>query len=272
MSVTLSVLASGSSGNCALLRMGDFALMIDAGVSARRITCALQELGVALQALCGVLITHEHGDHVAGALALGRAGVPLYMNSQTFEVLRQKWGERMPRAKIFQNGEVFNLGVARVLPVPVAHDAYDPVAFRIELGGRVIGFATDIGHPSRLVVERFRGCDILVLESNHDVGLLQADGKRPWSVKQRILSRHGHLSNEVAARLARELVTERTRHLVLGHLSGDCNSLDVVREAFAALLSQADQRGLGVTVIEPGVVCWRHVVCDTQQGECIPCR
>lgn len=240
-------------------------MLIDAGVSAKRIRSALEQIGQTLSTVAAVLITHEHTDHVAGAAQIGRLGVPLYMNSATYDVLREKWGNKIQGVRIFQNGELFNVGPAQVLPIPVAHDAYDPVAFRISLGGISIGFATDIGYPSQLVIERLRGCDVLLLESNHDLQMLQADVKRPWSVKQRILSRHGHLSNEAAAELARELVTRDTKQLVLGHLSGDCNTTEAVRRAFERVF-QISESLLKITILDPRLEEWRHIPCTPERG------
>jgi len=236
MPTHLTILASGSSGNCALLEHDDTAILIDAGISAKKICHHLDSLGVPLTRIAALLITHEHSDHVAGALQLGKSGIPLHTNSGTYQYLREKWGTRTPPVKIFQNGSPFTIGPITILPVPVAHDACDPVAFHITAGTHRIAIATDIGTPSHLVTHRLRDCHLLYLESNHDPALLQADTKRPWSVKQRILSRHGHLSNQAAARLALDLITKNTTELILGHLSSDCNTVDAVRAAFAHTL------------------------------------
>jgi phosphoribosyl 1,2-cyclic phosphodiesterase len=250
MPTHLTILASGSSGNCALLEHDDTAILIDAGISAKKICQHLDALAIPLSRIAALLITHEHSDHVSGALQLCKSGIPLHTNSGTYQFLREKWGSRTPSAKIFQNGSPYTIGAITILPIPVAHDACDPVAFHITAGGCRIGIATDIGTPSHLVTHRLRDCHLLYLESNHDPALLQADTKRPWSVKQRILSRHGHLSNQAAARLALSLITENTTELILGHLSSDCNSVHAVRAAFAGTLA-AIAAHTRITICEP---------------------
>jgi len=118
----------------------------------------------------------------------------------------------------------------------VPHDAYDPVGFALTAGKSKIGFLTDLGYATRLVIERIRQSNVIVLETNHDLKLLQNDTKRPWSVKQRILSRHGHLSNEAAAELTKEIVTDNLRQLYLGHLSRDCNSPELAFQTVSTML------------------------------------
>ncbi|MFQ3671862.1 MAG: MBL fold metallo-hydrolase, partial [Verrucomicrobiia bacterium] len=140
--------------------------------------------------------------------------------------------------RMFQTGSEFSVGDLGVEAFSVPHDAYDPVGFVVHGGGRTAGFLTDLGYATHAAVERVRRAEVLVLEANHDLDLLRADVKRPWAVKQRILARHGHLSNEAAAQVAGEVVTERLLHLFLGHLSADCNRPELAEACVGARLAE----------------------------------
>ncbi len=221
--VRFTILGSGSGGNCAYLETDQTRLLIDAGFSARQIRQRLAELGRSPETLDGILLTHEHSDHIQGLAMLGaRLQIPIYCNAETREAVEQLLETRLP-ARLFQTGAAFELGDVQVETFSVPHDAQDPVGFLLRTVAGNIGFLTDLGHASRLVLDRVRPAHVLVLETNHDVRLLQDDPKRPWSVKQRILSRHGHLSNDAAAEVAGQILSADLRHLYLGHLSRDCN-------------------------------------------------
>jgi phosphoribosyl 1,2-cyclic phosphodiesterase len=240
--ITMTVLGSGSGGNCVLVETARTRVLVDAGFSGMQIRKRLEAMGRSLEEVQAVLVTHEHIDHVAGLKVLaGRLGLPVYCNEQTREFLRgdlaayEGW-------KLFRSGDAFMVGDLEVESFPVPHDAYDPVAFTLAAGGRKVGILTDLGYATRLAVEKVRGCDALLLEANYDLDLLRLDGKRPWSVKQRIQSRHGHLSNQMAAEVALEVAGDRLRHLFLGHLSQDCNRPELARAVVEARLA-----GAGVT-------------------------
>lgn len=234
--VRFTILASGSSGNCSYLETPGARILIDAGISGRQIEERMTSIGAVLRNVEAVLITHEHSDHVCGLPQLGkRYGIPIYVNRPTMECLRGQ----MPAYggwKVFQTGETLSIGDLTVETFPVPHDAYEPVGFMLHHGAGSIGFLTDLGHPTQLVMERVRRARALVLEANHDVQMLQNDARRPWPVKQRILSRHGHLSNEAAASLIEQVATERLEDLYLGHLSSDCNTPELAREVVGARL------------------------------------
>ena len=219
----VTVLASGSSGNALLVRSGDCSVLVDAGLSARRLGAGLEACGVAPGSLSGILLTHEHGDHTKGLkVFVGKYGVPVFANPLTADHLkRQGIGARW---NLFSSGAGFVLGSIEVLPFSVPHDAADPVGFVLRSNGTGFAVLTDLGYATRQVVESVRGVNALLIETNHDEALLQKDTRRPWSVKQRILSRHGHLSNSAAAEIVTEVATDALRHVLLGHLSRDCNS------------------------------------------------
>jgi phosphoribosyl 1,2-cyclic phosphodiesterase len=234
----LTVLGSGSSGNCSLLETESARLLVDAGLSARQITTRLSALGVAPERIDGILLTHEHSDH-SRALEVWskRFGTPIYANRLTAEAL----SKTLPGARWrhFVTGTTFDLQGFEIRTFPVSHDAAEPVGFVFEYGGVEAGFLTDLGIATRLVVERVKSVHTLVIETNHDEKLLQEDTRRPWSVKQRIFSRHGHLSNAAAAEVLAGLVPGNLRCAVLGHLSGDCNRPELAIETVQSRLRAA---------------------------------
>jgi phosphoribosyl 1,2-cyclic phosphodiesterase len=225
---SLTVLGSGSAGNCALIATSRCRLLVDAGFSARQITQRLESIGLRPENLDGILITHEHADHVAGLDVLCRRFcVPVYSNPLTAETLRRGTLAEFPNWNLFATGAVFSVKDIEIQSFYVPHDAVDPTAFVFTADDGSIGFLTDLGYTPKLAMERIRQVDTLVIETNHDERLLQEDSKRPWSVKQRILSRHGHLSNEAAAKLVAAVAGHRLRRVVLSHLSRDCNRADL---------------------------------------------
>lgn len=221
--VKVTVLGSGSGGNCTYVESPGTRLLIDAGFSGRQIAQRLATIGRTLDEITAVLVTHEHSDHVQGLNVLcNRHKIPLYINRLTKEAISSE----LPGYEgyhVFATGSDFSLGDIHVETFTIPHDAADPVGFLLTVGSVKVGFLTDLGFATRLVVERIRQAHALLLEANHDLKLLQQDTKRPWATKQRILSRHGHLSNEAAAEVTRQIMSENLRHLYLGHLSRDCN-------------------------------------------------
>lgn len=223
VAVRFTILGSGSGGNCAYLETDDTRVLIDAGFSARQIRERLAGIQRTPETLQGILITHEHSDHVQGlAVLCARLQIPVYCNRLTKDAIEHRFEKRFD-CRLFATGASFEMGTLAVETFAVPHDAQDPVGFLLRTPDGNIGFLTDLGHATRLVVERVRPAQVLVLETNHDLELLQSDPRRPWSVKQRILSRHGHLSNEAAAAVAAQVVSADLHHLYLGHLSRDCN-------------------------------------------------
>jgi len=231
------VLASGSSGNCTYVSTPGAHLLVDVGLSGREIERRLASIGVRLDEIDAVLITHEHSDHVCGLAAVAKRGrAEIFANAFTAETLAAKL-EGGIRWKYFQTGRSFTVGDVAVNSFHIPHDACEPTGYTISWGKHRIGFFTDLGYATQLVLEQAKTCTALLLEANHDLKMLQADKKRPWPVKQRILSRHGHLSNEAAADLVAEIASPSLTHIYLGHLSSDCNhpelALTVMKEALA---------------------------------------
>lgn len=251
----VTILASGSSGNASLVRTETTAFLVDAGLSARELTQRLALCGVEPRELSAILVTHEHGDHARGLAQWSKKhATPIYCNRQTGLVLRDKVVD-FSDWNIFESGTEFTLEGTVIRSFPVPHDAVEPVGFVVKQGGCSFGFLTDLGHATTLVVESLRGVDALLIEANYDEDLLQKDTKRPWAIKQRIQSRHGHLSNGAAAATVSEILHDGLAELLLGHLSRDCNSeelaLGAMRKslgASAAHLSCARQEEISPRV------------------------
>jgi len=241
----VNVLASGSSGNALLLRNGDCSVLVDAGLSARKLVSRLDACGVAPESLSGILLTHEHGDHTRGLkVLLAKHRIPVFANPLTAGHLKRsgiaaEWN-------LFSSGATFRLGSFEILAFSVPHDAADPVGFVLRSNGTGFALLTDLGYATRHVVDSVRGVKALLIETNHDEALLQNDTKRPWAVKQRILSRHGHLSNAAAAALVADVATEALTHVLLGHLSRDCNSPDLAIAAVDACLQKKGRANVNV--------------------------
>jgi len=240
--VSVTILGSGSAGNCAYLETDETRVLIDAGFSFRQIRQRLASIGRAPENLTGILITHEHSDHVQGlAVLCDKLRIPLYCNRPTKDAIEYQTKQQFD-CRLFTTGASFELGNITVETFMIPHDAQDPVGYLIRTPSGNVGFLTDLGHVTKLVLDRVRAANILVLEANHDVKLLQDCPRRPWSLKQRILGRHGHLSNDAAADAAEEIMSPGLRHLYLGHLSRECNrpqlAYDVVNERLQKIGAQ----------------------------------
>jgi phosphoribosyl 1,2-cyclic phosphodiesterase len=235
------VLASGSSGNAALLATDTTRILVDAGLSAKELGRRLAALGEDIEKLDAVLVTHEHSDHIAGLPVLARkknVRAVIYASRLTAPAI--DWGENTPCLETFQAGSEFAIGDIEVTSFSVPHDAADPVGFAFEAQGVRIGVATDLGYLPDSVKYHLRRSDILLLESNHDLDMLKV-GPYPWSVKQRVMSRVGHLSNLVMSDYLAQDLNPRTAHLILGHLSEHNNHPEIVRLMAMQVL---ERRGL----------------------------
>lgn len=229
----LAVLGSGSGGNAAVIEAGGTRVLVDAGLSARQIRRRLELLDIPPESLDAVLLTHEHGDHVRGLRVLAKTlPLPVYATPATSLIVREL--AETVRWRTFESGARFELGDLAIESFAVPHDAVEPVGFVFRAGGRSIGLLSDTGHVTAAMIDRLREVPTLFVEANYDDALLEADTRRPWSTKQRIASRHGHLSNAQAAELVAELAGSGLRSVVLGHLSRDCNTAETATAAVAA--------------------------------------
>ena len=238
----MAVLGSGSGGNATILESGKSRLLLDAGLRAKQLSVRMKAIGIDPDSLTGVLLTHEHSDHARGLdVLLRKRKIPVYANAMTKEALQ--WGMKSEVLwKVFNTGQDFQLDEMTIHPFPIPHDAAEPVGFTVHNGSTKFGLVTDVGYVTQAMRIHLRETQALFVEANYDEALLEADTKRPWSTKQRIASRHGHLSNIQAGELIADVACERLAHVVLGHLSGDCNCPKVASKAVSGLLADG---GLG---------------------------
>ncbi|MGE0670658.1 MAG: MBL fold metallo-hydrolase [Parachlamydiales bacterium] len=230
-------LASGSKGNCLYVGTSNVKILIDAGLSAKAVSERLMQIGVGLEQIDAILVTHEHTDHIRGLDVLaGRWGIPIFANGDTAKALLPLFKER-PRLKIFSTGELFEFGDVEVHPFSIQHDAVDPVAFTIKVQGIKLGICADLGFATTLVVNQLKECDYLYVEANHQPSMVHACS-RPAVYKQRVLSRQGHLSNEECAKLVGEVFHPGLKHIHLAHLSSECNSPELALQIVQSKLQE----------------------------------
>lgn len=236
----MAVLGSGSSGNCTFLATERVKLLIDAGLSKREIVRRLASIGETPESLQAILITHEHSDHIGGLARLAtQYRIPVYISSLTHAALPQPTD--LPAVETIQAGSRFQIGDFIIDSFTIPHDAADPVAFRLSSAGVQIAVATDLGYIPENVKDYLRGTHCLIMESNHDLEMLR-NGPYPWYVKQRILSRDGHLSNLALEEFLTSDFDRQARLLVLAHLSEQNNHPEIARMTAAAALESLDTR------------------------------
>lgn len=225
MAMVFCPLFSGSSGNALFVMAGHTKVLIDAGLPGSTIAGALESIGVNVADLNAILITHEHSDHVSGAGVLSRKyQIPLYANHRTWAAMSRKVGNITVRNyREFEADEDFYIGDIGVAPFSIPHDAAAPVGYRLSHGNTSISTATDLGHFPKSVMKAIRGSDIVLLESNHDPDMLMRNPHYPAYLKKRILGDKGHLSNDACADALESILEGGTRHVILGHLSGENN-------------------------------------------------
>jgi phosphoribosyl 1,2-cyclic phosphodiesterase len=257
--MAFALLGSGSAGNAAVIAAGRTRVLLDCGFSARETERRLARAGLADAPLTAILITHEHRDHVGGAVACARRfRVPVYLTPGTRAALGRE-AQGLPEVREFHPHEAFAIGDLHIEPFPVPHDAREPAQFAFSDGATRLGFLTDVGVSTPHIERMLGGCDALVLECNHDRDMLR-DGPYPAALKARIGGDHGHLENTAAAQLLARLDRSRLRHVVAAHLSQTNNTPAKARAALAAVLNcspdcvaVADQdTGFGFFSLAPG--------------------
>ncbi|MCP3875039.1 MAG: MBL fold metallo-hydrolase [Desulfobacteraceae bacterium] len=220
-SFSVCPLASGSKGNSLFVSCNNSSILIDAGLSGVEIERRLSAVNIDPQSLTGIIITHEHSDHIKGAGVLSRRfNLPLYISQKTYQAAKSIG--KIDDLYFFECGTPFKIDQIHVSPFSISHDAKDPAGLTMESNGYKIGIATDLGIATNLVKDHLKNSNILYLESNHDPDML-INGPYPWFLKQRIKGRTGHLSNMDAKILVSELKTDRLKHVILAHLSEENN-------------------------------------------------
>lgn len=226
----MCTIASGSSGNCTFIQGGETMLLVDAGLSGKRIINGLEQIGIDPEQISGILITHEHGDHIKGVGILSRKfNLPIYATEATWHTLmEQNMIGKIDACcmKIIEKDQVIQIGDIEVLPYKIYHDATDPVGYVFEYGGKKMSLATDLGKVDRYIVNHIQGSHGILLEFNHDVNMLEASSY-PFSLKRRILGDEGHLCNELAAKVLAYIYHEELEWAILGHLSNENNLPDL---------------------------------------------
>ena len=238
MKFQLCSLNSGSCGNSTYISAGGTRLLVDAGLSGRAITTALAQINVLPETLNGLLVTHEHIDHVRGVGVLARKyRLPVYANYRTWQAMHRLVGD-IPAAqqRIFDTEQDFFIGDLNILPFAIPHDTVEPVAFRVHYGHRSVAVATDLGHVSKRVLTRLSGTDLVLLESNHDPDMLINNDRYPLHLKRRIQSTQGHLSNAECAQALIKLNDSGVRYALLGHLSQDNNTPELAMQTVCEAL------------------------------------
>jgi len=237
MGVSVSMLASGSRGNSAVVQTSKTKILVDAGISCRETFKRMRVLGEDPRTLSAILVTHEHADHISGLFVLAKKlRIPVFLTGATHQTwsraMRDENGVRpqLERLEVFSPGRSFQVGDIAVTPFTIPHDAADPVGFTFRAEGVKIGFATDLGYIPASVRDHLRGCEVLVMESNHDLEMLRV-GPYPWSVKQRVMSRVGHLSNDALAEFFTNGYDGEAAYVVLAHLSEANNHPELARGA-----------------------------------------
>jgi len=221
------VLASGSSGNCTFISAGRTRILVDAGLSRRETIARLASIGESPENIDGIIVSHEHSDHVSGLPRLvKRWPVPVYLTHLTAPTIT--WSDVQPNVVAYQAGSRVTIGDIEVDTFTIPHDAIDPVGFSFHGEGIKISLVTDLGYIPDAIRYHLQGTNLLVLESNHDLEMLKV-GPYPWSVKQRVMGRKGHLSNDVASGFIRDGMDSTTSVLVLGHLSEHNNHPEIAR-------------------------------------------
>lgn len=245
MSIRFCSLASGSSGNCQYIETDKVKILVDAGLSGKKIQESLVSIDVDPSTINGILVTHEHKDHIHGIGILSRRfGIPIYANQKTWLNMKPEIGEiKEENIIVFDTNKTFEINDLNIHPFNISHDAIEPVGYSFYYKNIKISLVTDTGYVSEEVKENIKNSHLLMIESNHDVEMLKV-GKYPWFLKKRILGEHGHLSNDDAGRLLAEIISRENQCILLGHLSKENNFPELAYQTVANILTE---KGINVT-------------------------
>jgi len=236
-------IASGSSGNCIYVGSDTTHLLVDTGISKKRIEEGLNEINISLQDMDGILITHEHSDHICGLGVISRKyHIPIYATKRTIEAIKACSSIGVVDEDLFcpiVADEAFMIKDIKCNPMHTSHDAADPVAYRFKSGKKQVAIATDLGTYNEYTVECLKGMDAILIEANHDVHMLQV-GPYPYPLKRRILGDRGHLSNELSGQLLSQILHDNMQAVMLGHLSKENNLPELAYETVRLEINMAD--------------------------------
>jgi phosphoribosyl 1,2-cyclic phosphodiesterase len=251
-------LASGSGGNCTWIETESDAYLVDCGIRYKTLLKRVENKNLNTGKLRGIMITHEHIDHVVGIkLTSTKLNLPVYCNVDTATVLKHK-NLIGPKLVIFKNNESFVLNNIRFLALSIPHDSVDAVAYTLEYADEKVAVATDFGYATASVKYHLSGCTSLLLESNYDETLLKTSGRR-WTLIQRIMSKHGHLSNEQSMSLISELIHDDLKELWIGHISEQTNNYDLVKKIFQETLINSVREDIELMILKADGSCSARV-------------
>jgi len=237
MSVDFQILGSSSAGNSSYLSTPETKILIDVGFTGKKVQEMLKTIGQDIDDIDAIFLTHEHSDHCIGVKGLARnPELGFFANRDTANAIQAKM-TRKAYWNLFETGTTFQYRDLEITTFSIPHDAYDPVGYIFKHEEKSLAWVTDLGYIPKLVQEKIRDVDILVLEANYDEKLLDEDTKRPWSIKQRIKGRHGHLSNDDAFEFISTVNKPAWKQVYLAHLSRDCNNVEKLRNLFSSLLN-----------------------------------
>src|SRR5690625_656814 len=239
MTLRFSVLASGSTGNAFYIESNEQRILVDAGVSGKQMDRLFSEINIDPSKLTGILVTHEHSDHIKGLGIIARKyNLPIYANTKTWKAMEGSIGKLSLDQKFhFEMGEVMTFGDLDVESFGVSHGAVDPMFFTFNMGDKKVALVTDLGYVSERIKKTVEGADAYIFEANHDVEMLRM-GRYPWSVKRRILGDSGHVSNEDCALALCDIIGNQTKRIYLAHLSKDNNMKDLARMSVDNILRE----------------------------------
>jgi phosphoribosyl 1,2-cyclic phosphodiesterase len=245
--IGVTVLGSGSKGNATLIHFGERILLIDNGFSCKEFCKRCAEKGIDPQNIVAILVSHEHSDHSKGVRVLSKKfNIPVYSTPGTMRHLTNK-NLTAENNFIFEPGSSFEVEKFHVEVFSIPHDAMQPVGFVIRVNDKKIGLATDFGHFTRLILQRLYACDLLAIETNYDLDLLK-QSNRGLGLIRRIMGPNGHLDNKITMDNLDLLLTEKTKYLILAHLSTDCNDYNLVKKLIAETLEKINRSSI-VTLI-----------------------
>ena len=261
--MTFFTLASSSSGNCAAVSHGGALILIDAGISLRRIKTSLHSVGLSPDDITGVLVTHEHADHISGIKMLVKYHrTPVFASAGTACAICRATPEIEPFISCIEQGAGFELGDIEINSFRTPHDTSDSVGYTLQAGGKKLAYATDLGRVTDEVVNAMSGADMAIVEANHDEQMLK-NGPYPYYIKQRILSGRGHLANPQSAGFAAKLAASGTRRIMLAHLSRENNTPLLARETVERVLREqgaAIGGDVELDVAPPGEMSRRYII------------
>lgn len=276
--IELSILGSSSAGNCTYLKTPKSQILIDVGFSGKRVEELLLTCQKNIRDINAVFLTHEHADHSTGLTGLAKhEHLTYFANTLTSEALQNKLKRKLPW-KLFETGATMRYADWTIETFSVPHDAYDPVAYIFHYQPSLespkllsLGIVTDLGYMPQGILQRLQHLDYLILESNYDSELLDQDPKRPWSLKQRIKGRHGHLSNDTTLEVLKALHSSQLKHVWLGHLSRDCNNVDQLKKRLSL---ETNHLSFLIDVIDPQLNPFATFnltpILESQPTACIP--